>query len=198
MVLIRDKSFLRYAAKFLVAFCILYYGTIAVIGLATPGNHYIPLIDHYFAYYRWLRESLLYGSKFLSKLSGYTVDILPPNYLFIRGGKGVMIAYDCLGYGVISFWIAFVFANSSGVKTKLAWMLSGTAALWLINVARITAFLIAHNHNWPMPLGLDHHTWFNIASYVLIFCMIWFYDKKNNTTNNITSQNLTEATNPDK
>ena len=46
MVLIRDKSFLRYAAKFLAAFCILYYGTIAVIGLATPGNHYIPFIDY--------------------------------------------------------------------------------------------------------------------------------------------------------
>jgi exosortase/archaeosortase family protein len=197
-MLMNDRNFLRYAAKFLVAFCFLYYGTIAVIGLATPGNHYIPFIDHYFGYYRWLRDSLLYGSKYLSKLLGYTVDIWPPNYLRVRSGKGVMLAYDCLGYGVISFWLAFVFANSSGIKTKLAWMLSGVAALWLINVIRITAFLIAHNHNWPMPLGWDHHTWFNIASYVLIFFLIWFYDKKNTTTNNITSPKLTEATNPDK
>ncbi|CAN5339704.1 hypothetical protein BH11BAC5_BH11BAC5_30300 [soil metagenome] len=190
MALLFDNGFIRYAAKFLAAFCILYYGTIAIIGLATPGNQYIPFIDHYFAYYRWLSDSLLHGSKFLAKLLGYTVDIVPPNLLRIRDGKGVRLAYDCLGYGVMSFWIAFVFANSSGLKTKLIWMLAGIAALWLINVIRITAFLIAHNHNWPMPLGLDHHTWFNIASYLLIFCLIYFYDKKNKHTSKINSQQI--------
>jgi hypothetical protein len=30
---------------------------------------------------------------------------------------------------------------------------------------------------WPMPLGIDHHTWFNIFAYGLIFLMIWMYDR---------------------
>lgn len=28
-----------------------------------------------------------------------------------------------------------------------------------------------------MPLGIDHHTWFNIFAYIFIFIMIWIYDR---------------------
>jgi len=93
------------------------------------------------------------------------------------GGKGVIIAMDCVGYGVYSFWIAFVAANKGGVLKKTLWIVFGVLGLWLINVIRITLFLTAINKGWPMPLGIDHHTWFNIFAYLLIFLMIWFYDR---------------------
>jgi exosortase/archaeosortase family protein len=84
---------------------------------------------------------------------------------------------DCVGYGVYSFWIAFVMANKGKLLKKVLWIVFGVLGLWLINVVRITLFLTSINKGWPMPLGIDHHTWFNIFAYLLIFLMIWRYDK---------------------
>ena len=95
----------------------------------------------------------------------------------VRGGRGVHVGYGCLGYGVISFWIAFVFANTGSWKRKAAWMLGGAIVLWIINVQRISLVLIGANKNWKFPFGWDHHTWFNIAAYLAIFVMIWLYDR---------------------
>ena len=96
----------------------------------------------------------------------------------ITGGRGIYIAMDCVGYGVYSFWIAFVAANTGGFWQKVKWICSGLLALWFINVLRITLFLVAINKGWPMPLGIDHHTWFTIAAYIMIFILILLYDKK--------------------
>lgn len=109
---------------------------------------------------------------------GYPVDQLSPTHLYVRGGRGVNVGYDCLGYGITSFWIAFVFANAGSWKKKGAWMLGGAVFLWFINVLRISLVLVATNRNWKFPLGWDHHTWFNIVSYSMIFLMMWLYDKK--------------------
>ena len=104
--------------------------------------------------------------------------IAEPGFLIrINGGRGVIIAMDCVGYGVYSFWIAFVAANSGTLWKKIAWIISGLFILWFINVIRITLFLVAINKGWPMPLGIDHHTWFNIAAYGMIFILIWLYDR---------------------
>ena len=88
-----------------------------------------------------------------------------------------IIAMDCVGYGVYSFWIAFVAANRGKFWKKTLWILLGVIVLWFINVIRITLFLVAINKGWPMPLGIDHHTWFNIVAYLMIFILIWLYDK---------------------
>lgn len=106
-----------------------------------------------------------------------------PGFLIrITGQRGVFIAMDCVGYGVFSFWIAFVAANSGNFWKKVKWIVFGVLALWFINDIRITLFLVAINKGWPMPLGLDHHTWFNIFAYLLIFTMIWRYDKSGKKT----------------
>lgn len=85
---------------------------------------------------------------------------------------------SCVGYGVYSFWIAFVAANTGTFWKKIRWIGMGLLILWFINVIRITLFLLAINKGWPMPLGLDHHTWFTIVAYGMIFILIWLYDKK--------------------
>jgi len=173
-----NRRILIYIAKFIGAFCVLYFGTLAIEGLASPeGKYYSAFIDKYFDYVSWLRSSLTYGSKLMVSVFGYPTELLSPTVLQIKGGRGVNIGYDCLGYGVISFWIAFVFANSGSWKRKLAWMLSGALVLWIINVLRISLVLVAVNRNWKFPLGWDHHDWFNIVSYLAIFTMIWVYDK---------------------
>jgi hypothetical protein len=43
--LFSDKSVWIYLAKFAGIFCILYFGTLAVIGLAAYGGLYSPILD---------------------------------------------------------------------------------------------------------------------------------------------------------
>jgi exosortase/archaeosortase family protein len=89
----------------------------------------------------------------------------------------VHMVYSCIGYGVMSFWAAFIIVNKGSWKKKFLWVVSGWIAIWCINVVRLSLLILAINKNWQMPLGLDHHTWFTIAAYILIFILIYFYDR---------------------
>jgi exosortase/archaeosortase family protein len=166
-----------YFIKFVGVFALLYFGTLAVIGLAAPGGIYSPFIAKYFDYVSWIKISLLETTGFILSLFSIHTHTEPGYLIRINGGRGVFIAMDCVGYGVYSFWIAFVAANKGKLLKKTLWIVLGVLALWFINVIRITLFLVAINKGWPMPLGIDHHMWFNIFAYILIFIMIWLYDR---------------------
>ena len=166
-----------YLLKFIGVFCVLYYGTIAMIGIAAPGNLYSPFVEKYLDYVKWLKLSLIWATGFILSIFGISTYTVPDFVIRITDGRGVFIAMDCVGYGVYSFWVAFVVANTGKFWRKFSWIVLGVLALWMINVIRITLFLLAVDRGWPMPLGWDHHTWFNIFAYLLIFIMIWWYDK---------------------
>jgi exosortase/archaeosortase family protein len=171
------KQFLLYTLKFLGIFCIAYFGTIAWIGLAAPGNYYSAFIDHHLDYVSWLRASLLHGSRLLLAVFGIDI-IIPDAYsLSIANGAAVHIGYDCIGYGVMSFWLAFVIANKGSFYKKIKWVAGGLIIIWGINILRICLFLLSINKKQGMPLGVDNHTFFNITAYIAIFIMIWFYDR---------------------
>ena len=171
------NPFIKYLLTFLIVFCILYFGTTAFIGLAAPGGYYVPVFDHYLNYPSWLRASILIGSKVLLNIFGYH-PFRPDQYLLsLPGGASVRMVYSCLGYGIMSFWAAFVFANKGSWKRKAVWILGGLLAIWFINVVRVSVLLVANSKSAAMPLGIDHHTWFNICAYALVFLMIWMYDR---------------------
>jgi len=148
-----------------------------MIGIAAPGGWYSPFVHNYLDYVSWLKMSLIHATGFILSLFHVSTHIEPGFTIRYTGGAGVIIAMDCVGYGVYSFWIAFVAANKGKIAKKISWIVFGLLALWLINVIRITLFLTSINKGWPMPLGIDHHTWFNIFAYLLIFLMIWWYDR---------------------
>jgi exosortase/archaeosortase family protein len=174
---LQQKSFLIYLLKFAGIFCLCYFATLAVIGIAAPGGWYSPFVHTYLDYVSWLKWSLIHATGFILSLFHVSTTTEPDFLIRFTGGAGVFIAMDCVGYGVYSFWIAFVAANKGKITSKIKWILFGLLGLWFINVIRITLFLTAINKGWPMPLGLNHHTWFNIFAYLLIFFMIWWYDK---------------------
>lgn len=191
-----NKSVL-YILKFLGIFCLLYFGTMGVIAMTSPeGRFHSAFVAKYFDYVSWLKISLMRAPAFILGLFGIATHEEPGFLLRINGGRGVIIAYSCVGYGVYSFWIAFIIANKGKIVRKLKWIFFGVLGLWFINVIRITLFLLAINRGWPMPLGLDHHTWFNIFAYILIFILIFWYDRskkkakqKETTFKAVTKQN---------
>lgn len=172
-----NKIIFLYLLKFLGAFCILFYGTEAIIGLSSRENCYNPFVANHLNFIDPFRKTLLLSSKTLLALFHYNTYLQDKYTLKLVDGSGIRMVYSCIGYGVISFWLAFVFANKGTFRKKALWMIGGILLLCVINILRISLLVIATNKGWPIPLGWDHHTWFNIAAYILIFCMIYFYDK---------------------
>lgn len=174
---LNDKKFLWFVAKFLLIFCVLYFGTLAVIGLASPDGYYSPFVAKYFDYVSGIKNMLLVCTQWILSLFSFKTQIEPGFLIRFVMGKSVFIAMDCVGYGVYSFWLAYVLSNTISTGKKIVWAIGGVLLLFWINVIRIALYLTALNRNWEMPLGIDHHTWFNIAAYLAIFVMIWRFEK---------------------
>ena len=171
------NPFLFYLLKFAGIFCLCYFGTRAVIGLAATGGHYSPFVAKYLDYVSWIKRSLINTTAGILYLFDIKTHTEPGFLLRINGGRAIEVSMSCVGYGVYSFWIAFVAANTGSFWKKSRWVTGGLLVLWSINVTRITLFLLAINRGWPMPFGIDHHTWFNIAAYLAIFIFIYLYDR---------------------
>lgn len=173
---------LNYLFRFLLFFCLLYFGTLAIIGLASPDGYYSPFISNYLNYIAWLRSCILHTSKALLTLFGYKILITDSFTIKIQGGRGVHLVYSCVGFGVMSFWIAFILANKGKWEKKIKWIFGGLVLIFCINVLRISMFLISINKNWGNILSLDNHLSFNIVAYGLIFIMINFFDRSEKQT----------------
>lgn len=177
MSFITDRKFVSFVIKFIVIFCILYYGTLFMIGIAAPGGTYSAFVDKHLDYVSGIKNLLLLGTQKMLLIFGIKTQIEPNFTIRVIHGRGVFIAMDCVGYGVYSFWLAYVLANVVPAMKKTIWALGGVLLLFFINNIRIALFLVAINKGWAMPLGLDHHTWFNIFAYLAIFTMIYFFEK---------------------
>jgi exosortase/archaeosortase family protein len=171
------KQFLSFVFKFILFFFLFYYGTKGVIALSATEGHYSKFVADYLDYVSMIKRSLIWGTRLLLSFFNIETYQVDPFIVRIKDGVGVRIAHGCVGYGVYSFWLAYVLANSWKVKTKLKFIVVGLFLLWLINVIRITLLLVTMQNNKSMPFGLDHHTWFNIVSYVAIFAMIYGFER---------------------
>jgi exosortase/archaeosortase family protein len=155
----------------------------AIIGLSTPDNLYNVVVDKYLNFIDPLRDSLIYGAKdFLSLLGIVTYRTDHYSLMIKDSGESVRMVYSCIGYGVMSFWVAFMIANKGSFSKKAKWIVFGLFVLWIINVLRLSLLLLALKKSWRIPFGWDHHTWFNILAYSLIFLMIYLYDRTNKAT----------------
>ena len=184
-----NKRILIYLVKFIGAFCFFYFGTLAIIGLSAPVGYYSGFVDKYLNFIPAFRDSLLYASKYFLAIFGYESYQAAPTQLRMVGGGAVNLVYSCLGYGVTSFWLAFVFANTGSWKKKLLWMIGGTAVLYIINVVRISLVLLSNDRGWHFPFGWDNHTWFNITAYLAIFILIYFFDRSVKLKTPVNKQN---------
>ncbi len=173
---LKDRVIWIYLLKFIGVFCLCYFGTLAVIGLSTPGKLYSPFVYHYLDYVSLLRNSLLYGIKWMAALFNFKT-FFPGRYIIrVVDGSGITLVYSCLGYGVMSFWIAFIVANTGSFRKKVTWVMGGWILIWIINTIRLSMVLISNNQHWKIPL-FDHHTWFNLIAYLGLFLLIWLYDR---------------------
>jgi exosortase/archaeosortase family protein len=136
---------------------------------------YSEFLDHHLNLVKGLTGFLTACSKWVLEVLSY--NVYQSNYHTLRIGYsgGISLNPSCLGWGVISFWIAFVFANAGARKHKLKWMLAGIASICILNISRIVLIVLSSHLGWKTITSLDHHQSFNVFSYFCIFIFMYWY-----------------------
>jgi exosortase/archaeosortase family protein len=178
--LLRNKGTL-FIVKFVVLFAVLYGFNVLFIGITTPGGMgYSPFLDQHLNYIAWWRNLILHSSSILGHAFSLNSYVEEPFLLKTPAGARVRMVYSCIGYGVTSFWLAFVLANDGRWRKKLTWCLGGITAIFVLNSFRVMLLLMAIQNHWAANRWMDHHAMFNIVVYILIFVMIFFYTRNSN------------------
>lgn len=162
--------------RFLIVFAVLSGWFYAYVGITSPdGKIYSYFLDHYLNIPAWLTWLIAKISFFILKLAGFAVYQRTPNNITINGSGGVTILWACLGFAVMSFWIAFVVALKASWQFRFKWCITGNVLITVLNITRIVLIALANYYHWNMITSLEPHTTFNIASYILLFALIgWF------------------------
>ena len=169
---------LHYLFKFVIVFVTLYYFNVFFLGITTPdGRLYSSFLENYLNYIAALRSSILYVSQVF--LSLFHFDTYIEGTQIIRSANAAVEMWlPCLGLSISSFWIAFVVAHKISGRIKFLWCIVGVAVIWFINCCRIALLLLALDKKWYHGTMLDHHTAFNIVSYVVIGFMAFSFVKR--------------------
>jgi exosortase/archaeosortase family protein len=174
MISNKQNNSLKFALIFISLFLLFYYFNILFFGITSPGNHYIPFLAEHLNYIYALRWLLLYCSAFVLQCFGFSVVV--NNYELLVAGRGIIVlAYSCLGLGVLSFFTAFVIAYPKSLKAKIIFLLAGIITIEFLNVIRFV--LLALFWNKQDNRIIDHHTIFNILIYILISISLYFWVK---------------------
>ena len=174
--MLNKKSPYLFFIRFLVSFFILYFFFPAYRGLIGQGGKmYSSYLESHFNLIIGFTKFLTVTAKAILQMAGY--EVFQKNYHTIRisNARGINVNPSCLGWAVMSFWVAFVFANTGSIKHKAQWMLIGVVSIVLLNITRIILITIANHLSWASITSLDHHQTFNVASYVCIIILILWY-----------------------
>lgn len=169
------ESPLRFLMMFLGLFLLFYYFNIFFFSITSHGAHYIPFFDEHLNYIRWFRHLLLYISKTIINWSGYN-SICNDYQLLVAGRGTISVIYSCLGFGIMSFFAAFVMAYPKKLKAKLVFLFAGLVSIQVLNISRFV--LLALFWDKKTKVILDHHTIFNIVIYVIIAISLYFWVKR--------------------
>ena len=161
---------------FLLTYALLSLWFYCFIGITSPGGKgYSPFIDHYLNITTWLTWFISKTTLFILKWIGFSAYQRAPNNVTIIGSRGVTILWACLGFGVMSFWTAFITAHRADWKYKLKWIGGGVSSIILLNIIRIALIALANHYHWLAVTSLEPHETFNVVSYIILFMMIGLF-----------------------
>ena len=166
---------LLFVIKFLSLFGLLYGFCIGYLGITSPSDHYIAFFDTHLNFIAWLRYTLIEGSAAILNLLGYQTKTATYQMLVV-GHNTIYVNYDCLGFGVMSFFTAFVLTYPGILKPKLYFWGIGLIVIQLINLARFVILSLYWHRSTSVYLS-DHHTIFNIVVYILLAISLYFYTR---------------------
>ena len=175
---------LRFLVIFISLFLVFYYVNIFFVQLTLPGKWHSDFFVAHFNYIGWLTASLTHTANFITHTIGLNSHVESNNILALEQGLRVIVKWECIGLGIMSFWLAFVLAQRMSLKRKVLLGLGGIFVVWFMNCCRIGLLLVALEHNlkpWKKKLtligGINHHDLFNYGCYAVILLLIFIYYK---------------------
>ncbi|MFD0795030.1 exosortase Y [Mucilaginibacter litoreus] len=158
--------------KFLGLFAIFYGFYIIYLSLVSPGGLYSAFLNRNLNFVAWLRYVLIESSSGILQLLGYQTKTNTDQMLVVNHNI-IHVGYDCLGFGVMSFFAAFVISYPARFKSKVYFLICGLAGIQAINIIRFVTLSLYWKHT--NVYLTDHHTVFNIVVYILIAISVYFY-----------------------
>jgi exosortase/archaeosortase family protein len=152
------------------------------MGITAPGNFYSSFLDNNLNYVRAFRHFLIAATAGLLRMQGYQVST-SDTFLHAYNVGGFNMVYSCLGFGIMSFFIAFVIAYPKSIKSKIIFAPIGLVIIQCLNISRL--YLLTLYWRQSIFVGnINHHTLFNIVLYLMLLIMIYVWinisDKKTN------------------
>lgn len=172
----QDRTY-RFVLILLSVFALLYYFNQFYIGITAPGGYYSSFLDHHLNYISGLRFVLIQTAEGILNLLGYST-FTTEFWLRVSGHGGVVVVYSCLGFGVMSFFTAFVIAWPAKLRSKLWFLPLGLVVIQLLNLCRFV-LLPLYWKGSGLRGRIDHHDLFNGIVYAILLGIIYFWVRKN-------------------
>ncbi len=170
----KTNPYIKFLLMFIGLYVLLYYFNLFWIGLTAPGGLYWEFAAKYLNYIHGFRSILLAATAGILKLLGYTVRIQEYTIMALNKG-GIQLVYSCLGFSVMSFFIAFVIAwPGKPIKNKLGFALIGLVFIQVLNISRFVLLTLFWNGSVLNGL-MDHHDLYNIVLYGLLLLMVYLW-----------------------
>lgn len=171
----KSKPEVKFAFQFLTLFAFLYLFNLYYNGLMLPGGNYNIYLAQHFNYIQGFRNVLLNTSARGLQFLGHPTKTNSYSLLAVGHNK-INLAYDCLGFGVMSFITAFTFTYPVKIKTKLQFFLSLTTVFQLLNIFRFMFLALYWKEEGVSRI--NHHTVFNLIIYLLITVTLYVWIEK--------------------
>ncbi len=174
----KTHSTYEFGIRFLRLFAVLYLFNILFIGVTAKGGLYIAWIDEHLNYIQKWRVFNITSTATLLKLFGQQVRV-GTYTLTVQDHSGFKLAYSCLGYGVMSFYTAFILAFPKPVKEKAIVLAGGILLIQALNILRLSAISMFWKprfyNGW-----FDHHTLYNLLMYAILIYVLLSWTHLNN------------------
>lgn len=177
--------YIRFIISFVVLYFVLNYFNEFYIGVTSKGGIYSPFLDEHLNYIRWWRMFSIESSATILRWLDYHV-LTNEFQLRVIGKGGIRLVYSCLGYGIMSVFIAFCITFPSPFKHRYGFMVAGLVLIQLLNIGRFVVLPLYWNRSKPL-FGMDHHDLFNIFIYgiLILICYCWIrYSSRNKNAKN--------------
>jgi exosortase/archaeosortase family protein len=167
---------LIFVIKFLGLFAFIYgFYVLYLAMISSGGKLYAVFFDKHLNFISGLRYVLIESSAAILNILGYETRTNVYQMLVV-GHNLVHVGYDCLGFGVMSFFTAFVIAYPGLLKTKLYFWGIGLLVIQLLNLSRFVILSIYWRPTKNVYIS-DHHTIFNIIVYMIIAISLYYYTR---------------------
>ena len=144
-------------------------------GLTIPGGLYSSFLDNHLDFISSFRSFLLWGGVQFASLIGYPADYIGL-ILYVRGGASVQLVYSCLGFGLMSAYMALVLAWPARWVYRAVSLLVGVAIIIILNMIRLGGLAVLYTTgNYGFFKYINHHDLFNIVVLLVVLILFILY-----------------------